>query len=460
MNDGARCSAPTLTGAVPEIDIRPAARSWASMINTRWASHGMRAQTRRFREQLGLPTDQPIVTTGHQPTMWHPGILSKYFAADSAARRVSGHVVWLVADQDAVDPFLVRLPVLDASGSLTTSQLRLGLAPLAGHAVSMLPASDADPLLNRTLALDSMSGGIERIVNAFKTHRDAPNAAVQAGEATADLLGDLGLKGQLLYATRLNTTDLFASLVEQIREDPDRFVLTYNAAVAIKPHAGVSMLDYSEINHRHELPLWRIRPDEPRQRVFEEDLDSVPISELAPRALLMTALLRLAGCELFIHGAGGAEYDWITEEWIRNWLGVEIAPMSLTSATLRLPLETSAPTSQGVDRAVWAAQHARHDPALLGDHESAEIKQAFVDRIRSMRDAGENPTAVFQEMQQLLRSYRKKNETSLQGLEADAAEVARRAGERAIAQDRTWAFALHEQASLKMLRDAIDRTFD
>jgi len=460
MNDGARCSAPTLTGAVPEIDIRPAGRSWTGLIGARWASHGLRAQTRRFREQLGLPTDQPIIATGHQPTMWHPGILSKYFAADSAARRVGGHVVWLVADQDAVDPFLVRLPVLDASGSLTTSPLSLGQAPLAGHAASMLPASDADPKINRTLALDSMSGGIERIVNAYKAHRDAPNAAVQAGEATADLLGELGLTGQILFATRLNTTELFASLVEQMREDPDRFVLTYNAAVASRPHAGVSMLDYSEVNHRHELPLWRIRPDEPRQRVFEEDLDSVPISELAPRALLMTALLRLAGCELFIHGAGGAEYDWITEEWIRNWLGVDLAPMTLTTATLRLPLESSAPTSQGVDHAVWAAQRARHDPALLGDQESAEIKQAYVDRIRSTRDAGENPSAVFQEMQRFLRAYRKQNETRLHGLDADAAELARRAGERAIAQDRTWAFALHDRASLGVLRDTIDRTFD
>ena len=460
MSVGARCPAPTLTRQTPEIDIRPTGRAWPDLIRARWATHGLRAETRRFREQLGLPTDSPIIVTGHQPTMWHAGILAKYEAADIAAKRVDGHVVWLVADQDAVDPFELRLPVLDAGGALTTTTLRLGPKPPFGVAASMLPVSEVEPALNRTVAAESVGAGAMRIARAYREHRDAPNAAVQAGEATADLLNDLGLRGQLLFATQLASTDLFSSLVAQMRDEPDRFVQTYNAAVARRPHAGVSTLEFDEMNHRHELPLWRIRPGIARQRVFVNDLDSIPGGELAPRALLMTALLRLAGCELFIHGVGGAQYDQVTEDWIRVWLGVDLAPATLTTATLRLPLASEAPSQEDVKRAIWLTHHARHDPAAIGLEEQSLIKRGFVERIRSMRKTGANPAKLFHEMQVFLRDYRAEHAEQLMGLDAEAQEMARLAGEREIARDRTWAFALHDRESLDALRDAIDREFD
>jgi len=459
MNAGARCPAPAPIGRSPEIDITPAGRSWADLIRRRRALHGLCAATTRFREQLGLPTDSPIIATGHQPTMWHAGILAKYEAADIAARQVGGRVLWLVADQDAVDPFKLRLPTLDAAGSLTTSTLRLGPTPPVGVAASMLPPSTTDPALNRTIALDSARLGAERITRAYRAHCDAPNAAVQSALATADLLDDLGLEGQLLYATKLASTDLFASLVGKMREDPDRFVRTYNAAVARRPNAGVSTLEISEANHRHELPLWRITPGAPRRRVFEEDLDSVPTQELAPRALLMTALLRLAGCDLFIHGSGGALYDQVTEDWINNWLEADLAPATLTTATLRLALATSAPGEQDVERAVWLARRARHDPSILGLHEQASAKRQYVKQIEAMRESGDDPAPIFREMQRFLRDYRQEHVDRLCALEDEARELARRAGERAIANDRTWAFALHDREALSGLRSAIENEF-
>lgn len=459
MSAGARCPAPALDVREVTVDLQPAGRVWPEMIRSRWASRAMRTETRRFREQLGLPTDAPIIATGHQPTMWHAGILAKYEAADIAARSVGAHVVWLVADQDAVDPFQVRAPVLDAAGALTATTVRLGPAPPAGVAAAMLPASSTRPTINRTVAAPSVGDGLDQIIRAYADHQTAPNAAAQAGLATADLLGELGLRGQLLFATRLAATDLFTSLVEQMREDPDGFVRAYNAAVACRPHAGVSPLEISEVNHRYELPLWRIQPGVARQRIFEEDLDSVPASELAPRALLMTALLRMAGCELFIHGVGGALYDRVTEDWIKGWLGEDLAPATLTTATLRLPLASTAPSERDIERAFWLAHRARHDPSILGLDELARRKRSDVDRIESMRAAGEDPAGVFQQMQRRLRAYRAEHAQRLTSLDERAIELARRGAEREIARDRTWAFALHDRESLGAVRAAIARAF-
>ncbi len=460
MADGARCSAPKTACDKVQVEVRPSGRQWPDQIRQRWATHGLRAETTRFRQQLGLPTDAPIVATGHQPTMWHPGILAKYFAADEAAQRVKGYALWLVADQDAVDPFELRLPALDANGNLTTATHRLGPAPTPGIAASQIAPSTGAALFDRAPALSSLATSVDRISTLYRKHRGAPNAAAQAGEVTAELLRELGLEGRLLYATALNTTDLFAKLIQTFREDPDRAVRTYNAAVANRPSAGVAPLEYSEANHRHELPLWRLRDGQPRERVYEENLDTIPTSELAPRALLMTALLRLAGCELFIHGSGGAEYDRVTEDWIKAWLGVDLAPAAMATATLRLPIESDAPTSEEAERAVWLAHHAKHDPAALGEMDLAAIKQRYVKLIEAERESGGNPSAPFQEMQQALRDYRAANIARLDQLEASAEQMLRRAGERNIALDRTWAFALHDSAALDRLRAAIAAEFN
>ena len=43
------------------------------------------------RRALGLPTDRPIIMSGHQPTLWHAGILAKLLAAGELARATGAH---------------------------------------------------------------------------------------------------------------------------------------------------------------------------------------------------------------------------------------------------------------------------------------------------------------------------------------------------------------------------------
>src|SRR5690606_35198771 len=88
---------------------------------------------------------------------------------------------------------------------------------------------------------------------------------------------------------------------------------------------------------------------------------------LMPRALSMTALVRMHACELFIHGTGGAAYDAITDEWIPAWLGVPVAPTGMATATMHLPLDRFAIDAGTVREAATLAHKARHDPAVLND---------------------------------------------------------------------------------------------
>src|SRR5690606_4565547 len=78
------------------------------------------AEATRLRDQLGLPTDRPIIMSGHQAEWWHPGILAKLFAARALADRIGGVVVWLVADQDDTDPGAIRIPTRRDNRTVTT----------------------------------------------------------------------------------------------------------------------------------------------------------------------------------------------------------------------------------------------------------------------------------------------------------------------------------------------------
>lgn len=436
--------------------IDPAPSAWPERIAS-WVSSRDDARARRFRRQVGLPIDKPVVMTGHQAQVWHPGILAKFLACDAAARALDAVPAWIVPDQDEVDPFALRIPVADAHDRLRAKTLRLADQPPTGFPACAVPAGAITTPDAADAPLESVRHGVERVARALGAHAGAPSGARQAQGALADLLAGLVDAAPTIYATDLARTDLFNELLERMRADPRAATRAYNDAVDALPQAGVGRLIVNETADRYELPLWRVRPGEPRRRVYAHDLDDR--THLAPRALLMTALLRLAGCDLFIHGAGGAAYDAVTDRWVRDWLGESLAPIAMVTATLRLPLRAEIPSPEAAARARWRAHHARHDPALLGDDAGASRKRALVDRIGALRAAGADPAPAFHEMQILLRDHREARRAELDALARDADLAGARLAERDIVADRTWAFPLHADEALRSLRDDIGAAF-
>ena len=150
-----------------------------------------------------------------------------------------------------------------------------------------------------------------------------------------------------VFASTLHKSDLFGELVESMVREPRTMGEAYNQACEAFPDAGTRPLAIRE--RAIELPLWRIRPGEARMPVYSTQLDEIPRDQLAPRALLMTAIVRLAGCDLFIHGTGGAAYDRITERWIQTWLAQDLAPIGVASATRTLDVsEAALPTEDEI----------------------------------------------------------------------------------------------------------------
>ncbi len=426
---------------------------------------------------MGLPVGGPLVLSGHQAELWHCGILAKHFASLAMRDRLrrggltDACCAWLVVDQDEGGKRGLRIPVRDASGALRESWWAFAVERDDGLArtAAGMPATDvmewrAKP--GERAALSCISDGITAARRALNDSRPTSESwAQQASRAAESLISPVGEAPNFIYESRISGTDFFRRIIDSLASCGKDFIRTYNAASREAPDAGLRPLDES----KGELPLWEVVGGI-RRRLFLNDVSRKEPASIAPRALLMTAIMRAAGCELFIHGTGGGIYDRATEAWVRDWpaplasilreMGGGLAPMVVASADVRLPLaEASLPEESDIARAVWLAHHARHDPALLGDPDAAKEKAGLVRRIAEQRRLGQHPRAEFSAMQTLLRRVRTNREALLRQFTQDGAALAAKRSESKRANDRNWSFALQPASSLGALRDAYAGAF-
>lgn len=443
---------------ITDLVIDPPAARWRGLVSSRprHAAAGL------MRGQLGLPTDRPVIMTGHQAAFWHAGILAKYLACDAAARSLGASPAWVVADQD--DPravTLVEYPARGAGGGLTRARwdAAAGAAP---------PGSGGSP--DPLPEVPSVRAGLARVARAWAGHATEHDPARRVAAALADLMSPLLARAATVFATDLSRTDLFRSLTEAMVGDPASCIAAHNAAASAHPSARVRPLDA----RRAELPLWRLTADGRRRAVFADDLALIPPEELAPRALLLTGLLRLGACDLFIHGTGGGGdgtrdgYDRVTASWLRGWaeqsadaaahLAPGLAPIATVTATVRLGA-TDGASEAAAAREAWALHRAWHDPGALGDGTGAEGKRAALDAIaRAPRGSAERHR-VFADMHAALVRFRAEHAADLEA-RADALRRARaRLADARVLGDRGWPFVLLPDAALLELRDRIASAF-
>lgn len=436
--------------------IDPPPSAWKRLAGARLAP----AVAAPFRAQLGLPDRRPLIMTGHQAEFWHPGILAKYLAADAASRALGGAAAWLIADQD--DPpadTVVRYPTREADGRPAARQI--DVAGLSGPA----PRS----------SFGFVSSGLDRIVAAWRAHEGESSAPRRLGASLRDLLAPLGPAAPTVFATEIARTELFRAFVDAMRRDPWACASAHDNAAAAHRSAGIRPL-VSDGARRIELPLWHAQPGQPRRRVLADTLASIPLHELAPRAVLLTGLMRLAGCDLFIHGTGGGGgetregYDRVTEDWLQRWarhdravadiLGPGLAPSAVVTATRLLPIADEVlPRAADVASARWLAHHARHDPRALDDQRAAAEKRELVEAIASAPRHGPQRADLFRRMHESLEQIRREHGPRLEALARQADAIRVRHEATAVAQDRTWPFPIYPEATLLALRDEVRARF-
>lgn len=451
-----------------------------------------RADTRR---KLGGDADRPLVVIGHQPEFFHPGVWAKHVVARRLADAVGGVALNLIVDNDTPRTTSLAVPTAN-DGPLRLQQVPF--LDLPGRRIyEELPPIDParcdaiSSTVRGAMGIAYESSLMPSFFSALSTS-DAVDGVSQLVGARSVVDRSFAVESVDRRVSELPWTPLLVEIVGNAR----RFAECYNAALASYrgehrvrgkqrpiPDLFVSAL-------RIELPVWAVRANGPRTRLFvqthgkrvtlyaeteafaEVALDDFPTWEslvaplsggdgwrLRPRALTLTIWARLLLADLFIHGIGGAKYDRISDRIIRDFFRLTPPSFACVSATLHLDLPKGDGSKESVqalrqEMRDWAWNPQRH---VASTPELADIlrqRESLVELNTSLRDGRGSRVErrrVFESIRQTTRAILDRNPDSPGALERRLEKALHRVEQKRLATDREYFFALHNRAALDRL---------
>jgi hypothetical protein len=421
-----------------------------------------------------LADTRRIVATGHQAWLWHPGVLAKYIAAAHAAKAMDATALAVIVDHDVHNALRLDLPIRQGDRLSVRS---VDLAPSrAGLPIgAQMPADPATVLANLRDAAGQTALDLRPLMEAWTDLPAASSLADQVALVLGRLMRPYTGDMATAHASDLMELPPARELMGRMLREATVCIRAYNRAVSELPHMGIEMLSLGR--EMVELPLWHWTPGSPRRKVYaglagadaslttgdgrEIDLDHLsPADHLAPRALMLTALMRWAFCDLFIHGIGGSRYDQITERWWQLWTGGEPAPKAMVTADVLLPLDVPVCTAEQLHRAQWWVHHLPHNidrvaKDLDGEARGWEAqKSGTLAHMNDDRDRRRRATA-FAQLHDLNARLAKVRPALVQAARRELDAALAGVANRVVAGRRDWCFALYPPAQLQELGEAL-----
>jgi hypothetical protein len=365
-----------------------------------------------FSARLGVPVreplgpESPIVVTGHQPELYHPGVWVKAFLLERVAGQAAASAIDLVVDSDSFESVSMHAPCLKPCVQRCTEVLAAG-GPETCFACAPVPSASeiADFCRAGDGALATLrSPAIRRHFSAFcellaESAGDARNLAELVTFARRRYEAPANTGYLELPVSSLAESEAFAAFVVDLAANAERFVAAYNGeldeyrAVTKTRSTAQPFPNLETKDGRVELPLWSLA-ERHRATVWVEPgadggfvllADGVPVVSapaepeaairallsagcaLAPKALSLTLFCRVFVADLFIHGVGGARYDRVTDGVIRRFYGVEPPAFAVASLTMYLPLGVHLVTEEELAEATERVNRFEHNPDSLLD---------------------------------------------------------------------------------------------
>jgi hypothetical protein len=441
----------------------------------------------RLRNWLGHRDDAgPLVATGHQTELYHPGVWVKNALIQLAAEKLGGQAYHVAVDTDEPKHLSLRWPggapepLTDSPAAASWSGLLD--APSPAHLTSLersvanaAAGWDFEPVAGRFL------GSLKRL-----SLEDELKLAPAITNALHALDWQLGLRHHALVFSPTTRSEPYLVFVHHILARAGAFAADYNAALASYRTAnkiktqGRPMPDLNASDDECEVPFWldvlssgeRFRASvvrmgdrwglrSPRSRddifVFDPSADGWDAAgrlllwlrrndvRLSPRALTLTMLLRLLVADQFVHGIGGGRYDQVTDELIARHFKLEPPRFAVTTATLFFP------GAAGQARACMACvmqEGHRLKHRLLGDE-----KRQFVEAIAAAPRRSSERSSLFFEMHGKLNAAMASRPPELLRWERHREEAEAREQEERVIFDRELFYAMQPEERLANMID-------
>jgi len=381
-------------------------RSWQALADSARADlcEAARRYSRTYRD-VSLPDlperAGPLILTGHQAELFHPGVWAKNFGLAHLAGEVAGTPIHLVVDSDLVKDTSLRVPAgslaeprfqaieFDLPSAEFPAERQQVRDPARWHSFASRVCETLQPFVKEPLLREFWPLVLAR------SQAGVPQALCFA-QARHQWEARWGLQ---TYEVPLSQTCRFAAFAwfaGMLLAEAPRFAATYNEA--IREYRALYRIRsrnhpvpfLSREDDWQEAPFWLWTNNDPRRRrVFvrnhaqqlwisdrEQVQLALPLSperdgragveqlaqlpeqgvHLRTRALTTTLWARLFLSDLFLHGIGGARYDQLTDLLSARFFGLEPLSYATLSATCLLPVPQPAATEVDLK---WNARELR-----------------------------------------------------------------------------------------------------
>jgi hypothetical protein len=500
-------------------EVWQAAEGWTKRLLT---AAGHSDGSRTFGAERGWQFSPPLsvsklwLVTGHQPALFHPGVWIKNFAVTALARRLGDAVgLNLIVDNDVAPTPSLLVP----SGSLSAPRWE----SLAYDTSPGAAPWEEIRVTDRNL-FESFGGRVGQVLapwgiaplavefwpRVLQAEQALNNPGWAFSAARAATEWSWGAGNLELPLSGLCQLPCFHRFVVRLLNQLPRFHAVYNRALA----------DYRQVyrirSRTHpvpdlrsdqdwlEAPFWVwCQGERQRRRLMvrrvadrlelsdgRATLDALPSGvaglptamavlqrlatrgiRLRTRALTTTLFSRLYLSDLFVHGIGGAKYDEMTDQIIRDFCQMDPPPFATLSATLRLPLPSLPVNSQTVRQLKHTLRSAEQHPGSSLDHPDSPRTNALLSELSGLiaeqqavrrgeqtagHLAGAGPLRYrrFHEIRQELRAATAETRERLVG---QLVEAERQLAANRILRSREYAFCLFPPHQLRsFVEDACD----
>ncbi|HLJ10450.1 MAG TPA: hypothetical protein VKU82_04640 [Planctomycetaceae bacterium] len=472
------------------------------------------------KEMAGLPVEEMDVQTtafyvsGHQPTMFHPGVWVKNFVVGRLAQNNRGLGLNLVVDSDTFSGASVRVP--------TGSVEHPGVTAVAFDESHPRQPWEEARIIHRELfasfgrratAAMEERGFMPLLADYWPAavrhaeHDPTPAGCLTAARSVRERLW--GVSNLELPISRLCALEPFLWFSAHLLAHLPRLHAIYNEV--LREYRVVNRVrsrthpvpDLRETDGWLEAPfrVWRAG-DRERRRVFArqfageirlsdgervfahlpltpekdaccavKELQKLPAQGIRfrTRALTTTLFTRLCFADLFVHGIGGAKYDQMTDRIICRFFGMA-APQFLTlSATLELPspgIGAHPEDERRLRRLLRELDYNsdRHLPPVLspdGRTLVAEKQRLIAEqnavrfRPRSASDSAGSGYERFRRFQEINRQLAALTREERRRIEEELQRTRMQLAAGSLLHDREYAFCLYPAEKLKRFVDHV-----
>jgi len=457
--------------------------------------------TNRYAD-VAAPVDEnaPLIITGHQPELTHPGVWLKNFAAARLANQTGGTAISLIIDNDLCrtpslrvptgsveEPRIVDLPLDQPLGQMPYEERRI-VDPALWKSLGQRVTKAIFPLVS-----DPLIG--QWWPNVVEISSDTPQLGLAIAQARHRLELEWSHPSLEIPQSQVCQTDSFRHFALHLFCEAARLRHDYNSALADYREAhhlrnsAQPLPDLTEIESWTETPFWIWTQADPTRRALfvrqtptnlllsdrqqwqatlPRDMPQAALQQLADwesqgiklrsRALITTLYARLLLADTFIHGIGGAKYDQVTDTLSQRFFEIRPPTFLTLSGTLRLPIEHQSQPPLLLRKLQQTLRELRYHPEShlgdsLADPRVAALvaalvaeKRRWVRTAKTEANAAERHVGIAtanESLQPWLESRRQEIETQLQAMGS-------RIRANQVLESREYAFCLFPR---ELLRD-------